>query len=179
MIKNLNNKINKNHIIILLIASVTFGVMLSTNFFNLIEFNDNLLIDSLTRYSVDKFYEILNLLTQADRTGYLLIHLIDYFYILAFYSLLTAVIIKLIKEFKTKKVNVLLFIPLIGLVADLIENISIDIHLIFFPKTFIFLAHISSVATVVKFNATTISALVIVVLSVIYLMKQLRLKIKK
>ena len=159
MFKFIKEKATKKTIWFCGVAILVIGTIMYSKVFGLITFNETLLLDGIVRYNVDKFYEVLALATQTDRNSYLIIHFIDYFFMTACFAWIIFIIANLTKNVKSASLaNIFITIPLIGLLFDVFEDVSMDIHLLNYPDQFLFLAHLSTVSTTVKYiiSATAI-----------------------
>lgn len=150
-----NHNATKTIIIYTSIAFITYLCMW-TNLFGIItDFNTNLMLDAKLIYTANTFTTTINSYSDTQSLSYLMIHFVDYIFILTFYPALTMILTR-INRMNSK----LLFVPILALFCDLLENIIIDVALMqSIPR---FLGSISGLLTSFKFIAIFVSVILII-----------------
>jgi hypothetical protein len=91
-------------------------------------------MDAADYYTADMFYENLENLGESGRRTYLFLHLVDYFYIAFSYPFFAVMIYLVSRNMKNyKRYRWFLLLPLGAGVFDLLENIGIDLAVLFWP----------------------------------------------
>lgn len=153
-----NNKTKNIIVILALITILTYTLML-TNIFGLIsEFDRTYMLDLSIFYSEEAFINNFSSITIQQIYYYQVIHIIDYVFILSFYPLLAIIIARMIK----KQYYYLFIIPLFSMIFDLIENITIDLHMHYNLSKII--GTISGISTLLKFNFIFISIILLIII---------------
>ncbi|XMB71660.1 hypothetical protein RJI07_06000 [Mycoplasmatota bacterium WC30] len=124
-------------------------VLIFTQYFGAITLADDKALDMLFNYDKTTFYAILHLLDDSDRLAYKLIHISDYVFIIGVYPLISMSLSRFIE--KTKKLRVLIVLPLIAGLFDILENIMMDSHLYAYPNEIMFMGSLSGIFTTIKF----------------------------
>lgn len=145
-------------------------ILIFTQYFGAVTLADDKALDMLFNYDKTTFYEILHLLDNSDRLAYKLIHIADYIFIIGVYPLISMSLSRSIE--KTKKLRVLIVLPLIAGLFDALENIMMDIHLYAYPKEIIFFGSLSGSFTTIKFILLYTSLLVLLFFGVLKLLRR-------
>lgn len=141
-----------NKVIIFSISSAILATLLITAFFGLIEVKPEATMDSQMFYTSQTFYDNLKEQGEVGRRSYLILHAIDYLFITQFYLLMSFTIVLLLRKLtKNKKVFILFLIPLGAGLFDILENLAIDLSLIFYPQKVLLLGQFSGYFTFFKF----------------------------
>lgn len=161
------DKKNYNYLILIIVFSCTsliLFILMMTRIFGALEISSKYIIDTVIFYDKDFILNSLYSLGDKGRFHYLLYHLVDYLFIVNFYTLLFLLITVLLGKnnlkFMSKGIAV---IPLYAGAFDLMENFIIDISLINYPYSNDFLISICSAVTVLKFGLVLLSLIVILV----------------
>lgn len=127
-------------------------------------------LDFTANYGAHKGYDILTQMGASGRQSYLLILGIDFVFPLIYGTFFASGIAYLLKKVNgtINKINVLIFLPIIVMLSDLIENIFIVAMLVIFPDEVSWFATIASTFTMIK-NLFTFAMILICILLVILL----------
>lgn len=145
-------------------------ILIFTQYFGAVTLADDKALDMLFNYDKTTFYEILHLLDNSDRLAYKLIHIADYAFIIGVYPLISMGLSRSIE--KTKKLRVLIVLPLIAGLFDFLENLMMDIHLYAYPKEIILLGSLSGSFTTLKFIFLYTSLLVLLFFGALKLLRR-------
>jgi len=137
-----------------------------TQGFGLFPLADDKALDIKNFYDLKIFNDVLDSLTKTDRANYLVIHVFDYLFMISFYPLLSLIFTYIYQ--KDSPWSLLVGFPLLALLCDFLENISMDIHLVFYPTKIEFIGYIAGIFTFLKFAFLYVSIVAIIV-SVIYI----------
>ena len=126
-------------------------------------------------YSKDEAYQMLTALNENGRTFYLTRILpIDFPFPFAYMLFYAGWIALLLKHTRAKTwCTYLLFIPLLAMLSDWIENIGIITMLVNFPHLPTWAVFLASVAGMIKTVSTIISIVIIFLLLVVFLIRKL------
>ena len=144
-------------------------VLIFTQYFGAVTLADELALDMVYHYDKTTFFNILHLLSESDILAYKLIHLADYIFILGFYPLISMGLSKLIS--KTNKISILVLLPFVAGIFDILENISMDIHLYAYPFEISFLGSIAGIFTAIKFTCLYSSFIFLLIMGVYNIIK--------
>lgn len=135
----IKTNVNKRYLTALIIIIAVFIVIMMLFFLiPAAKFNSQAMIEKesfdsrLTYYSGEEFYQTVGQMNEADFAAYKVMHILDYFFVLAYGALMIIITVPLLPR-KFKAVGIVL--PLIAALSDLIENISVDVLLAKFPQT--------------------------------------------
>lgn len=131
------------------------------------------ILDMEFMYSVSKSIEIVDKLTDAGRSFYLS-HIIplDIIFPLTYMLFFSSVIIFLINRLNSvKKINNLIYLPLVAMSLDYLENIMAIIILKSYPNKLLVLYSFLNVFTLLKFIALILIVIIISVLIIIIIVK--------
>lgn len=174
ILRGLEKTASWKKVIVFLIGTAVFATGIMTQFFGLIELNTDAVMDSEIYYTSDVFYQNLELQGAAGRQGYILLHLLDYCFMVFLALLLIYTIYQLLcKVTKSESLKVLALIPLVSGVSDLLENLCIDISIGVYPDRIPVPGSLAGYFTAVKMYTLYIVFTLIVVLAVMALIKRI------
>jgi len=159
-------------VLLFLIGTAVFAMCIMTQFFGLIEVNAEATMDSETYYTAETFYQNLEIQGPEGRRGYIMIHLLDYCFMVFFTLLFIYTIYLLVRKIgKSESLGYLALIPLVTGVSDLLENLCADISIGVYPDRIPILGRLAGYFTAVKMYVLYLVFALIFVLAVIALFK--------
>jgi hypothetical protein len=174
VLRGLEKTASWKRVIVFLIGTAVFATGIVTQFFGLIEMNADAVMDSETYYTSTVFYQNLELQGAAGRQGYIMLHLLDYCFMVFLALFLIYTIYRLLRKVtKSESLKVLALIPLVSGMSDLLENLCIDISIGVYPKRIPVLGSLAGYFTAVKMYTLYIVFTLIVVLPVTALIKKI------
>lgn len=126
----------------------------------------------LEYYNSDYFYETIGMMRNEDIRDYHIFHIFDNIFVISYYLLMSIIIFPVLSQ-KNKKFSYI--IPLFPALFDFIENTSIEILLIKFPKEFGY-AKVVGIFTCLKWYSGFLWFIIFLILFVIYLIKRFNKK---
>jgi hypothetical protein len=175
MLTRLEKFTTKNYILTLFCTSTVLAVLLITALFGQLELKPDATMDSLFFYSADTFYFNLTWQSQPGRDSYLLLHLIDYIFITQFYLVLAGFSLRIFRKTGIKKkYEILALIPFLAASMDYLENICIDLAILFFPKRISILGTLSGYFTLLKMLSLLVVVLIFSFIMISYIRKRVR-----
>lgn len=161
-------------VILFLIGTAVFAICIMTQFFGLIEVNAEATMDSETYYTADAFYQNLETQGPAGRHGYIMLHLLDYGFMVFFTLLFIYTIYLLVRKVtKSDSLRYLALIPLVTGVSDLLENLCVDISIGVYPDRISVLGSMAGYFTAVKMYSLYIVFALLLVLAVMVLVRSI------
>lgn len=184
MINKLLSSIEKNaswkKVIILFFVIIFFAICIITMFFGLIKLNPDAIMDGVDYYNSNTFFQYLEQQGSEGRQSYLILHLFDYLYIiLSTLFLIFTIYLLLQKVTHSKDIKYLSLVPIASAIFDILENLCIDISILFFPKKITILANLSGYFTVIKMMVLYISFTIVLVSIMIVIIKTIKNKLIK
>ena len=162
-------------VILFLIGTAVFATCIMTQFFGLIELNAEATMDSEMYYTADTFYQNLEVQGPEGRHGYIMLHLLDYGFMVFFTLLFIYTIYLLVhKVTKSESLKYLALIPLITGLSDLLENLCADISIGVYPDRILILGSLAGYFTAVKMYVLYFVFALLLVLAVMALIKGIR-----
>jgi hypothetical protein len=108
-------------------------------------------MDAADYYTAETFHDNLEKLGEPGRRTYLYIHLIDYVYIIFSYPFFAVMVYLVSRNMKNyQRYRWFLLLPLGAGVFDLLENISIDLAILFWPAKLPVVPFVSGYLTTLK-----------------------------
>jgi hypothetical protein len=173
----------KWHIVLIIISFILFMISMrvmrfySSNVTNYI--NNEKILDLRMGYSYNNVNEYLTKLGEDGRNYYAkTFHLIDTFYPIIYCAFYLITLLYLIKKCFTKngKQNILLLLPIIGIICDYGENILINLFIKNINNISKIGVMISNCFTIIKFISIYGSLLIIMILILLLIIKNVKIK---
>ncbi len=157
-------------VILLLFTSFILGTFIMTMFFGKLNLDTDAVMDSLNYYDSDIFFSNLEKQGNEGRISYLYLHVIDYLFISQFYTFFVFLIYMLSRKFLNshKKIVYLCLSPFFSAAMDLLENVSIDMSLLLYPKKILMLGRISGIFTFLKMYSIYVVFFILIVLLLLH-----------
>jgi len=172
LLRGLEKTASWRKVLLFLVGTAVFATCIMTQFFGLIEVNAKATMDSETYYTADTFYQNLEVQGPAGRRGYIMIHLLDYCFMVFFTLLFIYTIYLLVRKAgKSESLGYLALIPLVTGVSDLLENLCADISIGVYPDRIPILGSLAGYFTAVKMYVLYLVFALILVLAVMALVR--------
>lgn len=138
-------------VLLLFFGAAVFATCVINMLFGQLKLDGEATMDSQTYYTSETFYRYLDIQGESGRQSYLILHIFDYLYIICS-SLFMAFAIALIEQSTVglKRFRALIFLPLIGGLFDVLENVIVDLSIIVYPSRVPLVASVAGVFTVLK-----------------------------
>ncbi|HEX3048030.1 MAG TPA: hypothetical protein VHY08_24975 [Bacillota bacterium] len=167
-------------VIILFLGGILLATCFISMFFGLLKMDPKATMDSNGYYDSVKFYQLLEQQGPDGRQSYLILHLIDYLFIIVYTLLLISILYLLLRKVtKSNQLKYLSFIPWLIALSDLVENLSVDISILIYPRKITFLASISGYFTVAKMMILYVSLALILILLVMAAVQSIKTRVGK
>lgn len=163
----LESYVSAKRTIILFVLSVSFATIIITSLFGIVQIDSEATMDSLTYYSSKTFYNNLDVLGAEGRVSYLILHLFDYVFMVVLMLFLIS-LLTLLRRRSFKLIYNMTFIsylPIISFIGDFIENISIDLSILIYPRTIRAFGILSGYATSIKMYSLYFIFTIIILIS--------------
>ena len=161
MIKKITQ--GKNLLLIGVLAGL-FAIFVMTEFYGRIFIIADKTLDPLYYYTKDTFYEYIKAQGPPGRRGYLLLHGLDYIFMVCLALFLSGCLYRLTRIFSKVNLEKIGYLPLCYWICDFTENLLIDISLIIYPSRLDVLGHLAGYFTLLKFTFLYIILLVLILL---------------
>lgn len=178
MIGFIEKHVSWKRLLVLVLGSGVLATFIVTMLFGFIKLDPDAIMDSSFYYTSNTFYNYLDLQGDIGRKSYLYLHLIDYIFILFFYPSLAVMVYMLQKYIDLNFTKYLLFIPLSAGDFDVLENLCIDISILFYPSKIGILANLSGYFTAIKMTLIYLTFIIIILLIMMILIKKVKILIK-
>lgn len=160
---------NRKYLVISFAILVLGIILINTRYFGLVTLPNEKFVDLYFFYNEAVFYDILHSLNDIEILGYKLVHLADYVFAIGLYPFIAIILSKIVDI--DSRFRVIVFLPFIGGLFDILENITMDIHLYSFPAEYLTLGGLSWFFTLMKFGFFYFSIILVIVLPMIKFFK--------
>lgn len=136
--------------------------LIYSRYFGFLSISNDIILDMMFFYDHSTFYEVLNSLTDAEILAYKLIHIADYVFAIGFYPILIIFLTKTIDI--NNKYRLLILLPLLAGLFDVLENLTMDIHLYLNISDVTILGCLSGIFTILKFGLLIMSIMIFLII---------------
>lgn len=150
-------------IIVSFLLSILIGIPLMTSFFGLLPMDKDYSLDTATYYNEVTFHHYLQMQGEDGRQAYLWNHVLDYGFMLSLFMFMFSLLAYLQMRTDSGKFSYFLCFPVIYLICDFLEGITIDLSILLYPARIPILAPCCGVFTLVKMSAAYVTGVIIVI----------------
>ena len=136
--------------------------LIYSRYFGLLSISNDKILDMMFFYDHSTFYEVLHSLTASEILAYKLIHIADYVFAIGFYPILIIFLTKTIDI--NNKYRLMILLPLLAGLFDVLENLTMDIHLYLNIFDVTILGHLSGIFTILKFGLLFMSIMIFLII---------------
>lgn len=157
--------------------ALIFAAYLSTAGFGQLPILAEKTMDPLFSYPAATIFEYLAAQGQNGRAAYLLLHAVDYLFLLCFYPFLSSLLFRATRACNINSpFSYSYILPLIAALFDLSENLFIDILILRYPVQLVVPASIASFSTSAKFTLLYGTFVLLLVFLTVWIFSRIRLK---
>lgn len=150
-------------IIISLLLTIITATLLMTSFFGTLPMDKDYSLDTAMYYNEATFHHYLQMQGEEGRQAYLWVHLMDYGFMLSLFSFMFSLLAYLQMRTGNRQFSYFLCFPVIYLICDFLEGITIDLSILLYPARIPILAPSCGVFTLVKMSAVYATGVIIVI----------------